>query len=173
MGAEIRGAICDDQGVGSPRSGSVILGRVSSASATARGVGLAAVVGLLVLLAAAMLGPQVFAGAAAVERVVTATVAEPASCTESDATETVSFIAGGKKRVAQLQACGHDEGETLKVAIPAELPPGELTVRSAETDAGLNGMRRSVGLLLMGLACLGGGFYASILTRSRRPEPVS
>jgi hypothetical protein len=155
------------------RSGSGLLGEVSSLSASVRGVLLAAVVGFAVLIAAGLFGDALFAGPEVAERVVAAKVVEPSSCTEPDATEKVTFTDGGKKREATLSACGHEKGESLRVAVPTEAGPGGLTVRSAESHTGLDGARRSIGLGLMGLACAGGGFYAWLVTRAQRPVKVS
>lgn len=155
-----------------------MLSRLNSLSATVRAILLAAVVGFVVVLVAALSGPGLFTGEDATERVVSATVTEPAPCTNAGARETVTFTDGGRQQTAQLPACGHDKGEDLRVAIPAEPEPGALTVRSAETEAGFSNVRRSVGLLLMALACVGGGGYAYLVTRAQRraspaPTPVA
>lgn len=165
MGAVIRRGIWNDRGV---RPGSGMLSRLSALSSTARAVLLAAVVGFVVVLVAWLMGPGVFAGDAAVERVVTASVSEPTPCTDASARETVTFTDGGKQQSAQLAACGHDKGEELRIAVAAEPEPGEPAVRSAESDTGYSNARRSIGLLLMALACVGGGFYAYLVTRAQR-----
>ncbi|MGH3433171.1 MAG: hypothetical protein ACRDQB_10075 [Thermocrispum sp.] len=155
------------------RPGSGIVSWLSSLSAMARAVLLAAVVGFVVLLVAWLLGPSLFAAAAEDERVVTASVSEPAPCTDANARETVTFTDGGGRQTARLSACGHDKGEQLRVALSAEPEPGVLTARSAATEAGYSNVRRSVGLLLMALACVGGGFYAYLVTRGQlRRTPV-
>lgn len=137
-------------------------------SATKRAVLLAAVVGLVVLFLAWMSGPSLFAGAAEEERVVTATVTKPVPCTAAGAQETVRLP---DKRTAKLTACGHEKGEKLSVAVPAE-PDGELTARVADTAVGYNNARQNFGLLLMALACVGGGFYAWLVTRRQLTEPA-
>ncbi len=136
-------------------------------SETTRAVLLAGAVGLVVLLTAWMIGPSLFAGADEVERVVTATVTERASCTDPKAAEQVAFTDAGKKHEATLPACGHDKGEKIEVALPNDAGAGPLTVRAAETDAGHSRTRSSIGLLLIALSCVGGGFYAFLFSRTR------
>lgn len=173
----MRRGIWNDRGV---RRASGLLGYLGSLSATARAVLLAAGVGFVVVLVASLFGPGLFAGDEEPERVVAASVTEPAPCTAAGAKETVTFTDGGAKKTAVLPACGHEKGEKLEVAVPTEPEPGTLTVRSAETEAGYSSVRRSIGLLLMALACVGGGLYAYLVTRAvrrparhTRPAPVS
>jgi len=141
-------------------------------SATRRAVLLAGVVGLVVLFVAWLVGPSLFAPADEPERVVAATVTESAPCTKADARETVSFTDGGRKQSAQLPACGHDKGEKLMVAVPEDPGEGALTVRVADTDVGVSKTRQNIGLLLMALACVGGGLYAWIVTRKTQRSAV-
>ncbi len=126
-------------------------------------------VGFLVVLAVWWSGPGLFAGGSGTDGwVVTATVAEPVPCTEPSAVETVRFSLGGEQREAALSGCGHREGEEIKVAIPADADPvaGPGTVRIADTVEGQHSLRQPLGLLLVALSCLGGGFYASLITRA-------
>lgn len=136
-------------------------------STRTRALLVAGFVGLLIVLIVWWIGPGLFASAdEPVERVVTASVSEPVSCTEPDAVEQVTFLDGDKPRTASLHACGHDKGEELAVAVPESPGPGALTVRSAETDAGHSNARRTIGLLLVALSCLGGGAYAFLVSQA-------
>ncbi|MFO7193388.1 MAG: hypothetical protein DIU77_014190 [Thermocrispum agreste] len=154
--------IWNDRGV---RSGA---GEVSSMSATVRGVLLAAVVGFVVLFVTGSYGHEVFAEEPVAERVVPAKVVESTPCTEPNPTEKVTVTLGEEQRDATLSACGHEKGEKLNVVVPAQVPLGALTVRSAQTVTGFDSVRRSIGLGLMSLACMSGGLYAWLVTRRRR-----
>lgn len=124
---------------------------------------------LLVLIFVWSLGPSLFAGAEGPdERVVQATVTRPVACNQANGTETVSFSVGGDRREATLQACGHDKGEKVEVAVPMELGSGAITARAAGTETGNHGLRKPVGLLLVALSCLGGAVYAILVIRGGR-----
>lgn len=131
---------------------------------------MASSVGFVVLLMVWWSGPGVFAGGRdADERVVSATVVQPVSCTTPNPLETVRFSVGPDQRDAALDGCGHSRGERLEIAVPVKIKPGPLTVRLAQTQEGHHQLRRPIGLLLVALSCVGGGFYAFLV--SRRPLP--
>lgn len=128
-------------------------------------------VGLLVVVLVWWGGPGLIAtGSGPVERVVSATVIKPAPCTDTDPVETVRFSTGSAKRDAALDGCGHGKGERIEIELPAEGGQGPLTVRIADTDQGHHYLRRPVGLLLVAMSCLGGGFYAFLVTQGPRPR---
>lgn len=138
----------------------------------ARALLVAGFVALVVLLFVWAMGPTLFAESdAAEERVVTATVTRAVPCDKAGATETVRLQFAGAPRAATLNACGHDKGEELEVAVPVNAGTGALTVRAADTAVGNHDLRKPLGLLLVALSCLGGGTYAFLVTRgSSRPS---
>jgi hypothetical protein len=130
----------------------------------------AALVGLLIVLGVWWVGPDLFGPAPEPdERVVAASVVEPVSCASQTATqETVRFTVDGDERDALLSACGHDEGESVDIAVPEDLDADPLLVRAADTLPGHRDLRRPVGMLLMVLSCLAGGGYAALLAGTGR-----
>lgn len=112
------------------------------------------VVGLVGIgVAIALLAPAKVLGAEEPPRPVAATVVETGSCGQG--TDTVEWDAGGEKKQAKLDGCGHRKGETVEV-----VPTGNDMVQSAASlPAGLPVGRRLTALLLC-MAALAGGFYA-------------
>lgn len=135
-------------------------------------LGLAALVGLVIVLAAWWIGPSLF-GQVSVEprREVPATVTLPAECTNPSAEETVSFELDGRTMNGTLSGCGHDQDEQIRIAVPANAQQGEgglLEVHLAATAPGTSDLRRPVGLALLVLSCASGGTYAFLVARGPR-----
>lgn len=129
--------------------------------------------GVLVLAVAWFIGPDLFGRTPAPEhRIVEATVTGPTSCLESGDGETVEFEIDGETRGGTLDACGHSQGESLDVAVPVTAGEGLVEVRLAATAPGHSDLRRPVGLVLLALACAGGGIYGYLLQRGPRRRAV-
>ncbi|QFU93553.1 hypothetical protein [Amycolatopsis sp. YIM 10] len=142
------------------------------ASARWREVAVAAVTGVLVVLAVA-LTPGVLGGSGGGgETVVQATVTNPLPCTNTGAREGVRVEVDGQRRDATLSACGHNEGEQFAVALPADVGSGPLEVRIAPSTPVDNALLRPIALGLLALSCLAGGLYAWVLLRGPRRRPV-
>lgn len=129
----------------------------------------AAVAGVLVLATAWWVGPDLFGRAPAPEhRVTQATVTMPVPCSSPGAGETVQFEFEGSSRSGILDACGHSRGEHLNVAVPVNAGDGLIDVRLAATTPGYSDLRGPVGLVLLALACTGGGIYSFLVVRGPR-----
>lgn len=130
----------------------------------------AAVVGVAVVALAWWAGPGLFTapGSEARSRVVSATVTEPSSCTDSQAHERVRFTIDGTDREGKLTACGHDKQEQLRVAVPVRPGDGPITVHSAAATTGYAALRAPLGLVLLALSCAAGGIYAFLVVRGPR-----
>ncbi|TNC23234.1 hypothetical protein FG385_22525 [Amycolatopsis alkalitolerans] len=111
-----------------------------------------------------ILGPMPSSGGT----VVDATVTAPAPCSDPTAKETVQFQAGGQTRTGSLDACGHDKNNRVRIAVPADLGPGQADVHLADVVVGHTDLRRPVGLALLALSCLSGGAYAFLVQRGSR-----
>lgn len=141
---------------------------------TWKALGSAAVTGILIVFAVWWMGPAVFEADAADERqVVPATVIEPMDCTNPDAEEKIRFRLDGDLRTGLLSACGHDQDEQVRIAVPSE--PGEpdgdaMKIHLAATDPGIGNVRRPVGMLLLVLSCTSGALYAFLVVRGPRRE---
>ncbi|EID53548.1 hypothetical protein SacxiDRAFT_1297 [Saccharomonospora xinjiangensis XJ-54] len=140
-------------------------------------LGVAAVMGILIMLGAWWMGPSLFgAGSAQAERrVVDATVTKPVECSNPDAEEVVRFQLAGQTHEGLLSGCGHDQDESVRIALeddPAEAE-GPVEVALAATAPGINDLRRPVGLGLLLLGCAGGGTYAFLLARGPKTERAS
>ena len=136
---------------------------------TAKVVGVAVVVGILVVFLSWWAGPSLFGsvdGAAA--RTVEATVTRPSDCSTNNAEETVRFELAGDTRDGTLSGCGHDQDERVQVSVPAEAGAGPVDVHLANTELGTSDLRRPVGLALLVLSCAGGGMYAFLVVRGPR-----
>lgn len=129
----------------------------------------AGIAGFVIVLFIWWIGSGLVATEPADEWVTTAQVTSPARCTADDPVEKVRFDVGDKQRTALLHACGHTKGEQLEVAVPESPGKGALTVREAETEIGHGVARRSLGLLLVALACVGGGVFAFLLSPQAAP----
>ncbi|AXB47183.1 hypothetical protein [Amycolatopsis albispora] len=137
-----------------------------------REVAVAAVTGVLVVLAV-WLVPGVLGVSGGTEAtVVRATVTKPLPCTNTGAREGVRVEIDGQRRDATLSACGHNEGEQFDVALPADVGPGPLEVRIAPPARGDSALMRPVALGLLSLSCLAGGGYAWLVVRGPRRRPV-
>ncbi len=112
------------------------------------------VVGLVGIgVALALLVPAKVLGAEEPPRPVTATVVETGSCGQG--MDTVEWDAGGEKKQAKLDGCGHRKGETLEVVRTGD----DMVASAASVPVGLPVGRRLTALLLC-MAALAGGFYA-------------
>ena len=134
----------------------------------------AATVGVAVVALAWWIGPGLFGAphSPPEQRVVTATVTEPMSCTTAGATEKVRFSLDGQTRKGVLTACGHDKEEKVEVVVPADAGSGSIEVRSAVSSPGYSTLRGPLGLLLLALSCGAGGTYAFLVIRGPRREPA-
>jgi hypothetical protein len=112
------------------------------------------VVGLVGIgVAVALLVPLRMLGAEAPVRPVAATVVETGSCGQG--MDTVEWDAGGEKKRAKLDGCGHRKGETLEIVQTGN----DMVSSAASVPAGPPVASRLTALLLC-LAALAGGFYA-------------
>ncbi|HUQ55316.1 hypothetical protein [Lentzea sp.] len=112
------------------------------------------VVGLVGIgVAIALLVPSRVLGAADPPRPVAATVVETGSCGQG--MDTVEWDAGGEKKQATLDGCGHREGETVEIVTTGS----GMVSSAASVPAGPPVSSRLTALLLC-MAALAGGFYA-------------
>ncbi|GAA3629757.1 hypothetical protein C8D88_1011801 [Lentzea atacamensis] len=112
------------------------------------------VVGLVGIgVAIALLVPAKVLGAEEPPRPVAATVVETGACGQG--MDTVEWDAGGQKKQAKLDGCGHSKGETVEIVMTG----GDMVSSAASVPAGLPVGRRLTALLLC-MAALAGGFYA-------------
>jgi hypothetical protein len=133
----------------------------------------AAFAGVLVLATAWWIGSDLFGRAPAPEhRVTRATVTMPAPCSSPGDGETVQFEFEDTARSGILDACGHSRGELLNIAVPVNAGEGLIDVRLAATAPGYSDLRKPVGLVLLALACTGGGIYAFLVVRGPRRRAV-
>ncbi len=114
------------------------------------------VVGLVGIgVAVALLVPSRFLGAEEPPRPVTATVVETGSCGQG--MDTVEWDAGGEKKQAKLDGCGHRKGETVEIVTTGA---GSDVVSSASSVPTGPPVSSRLTALLLCLAALAGGFYA-------------
>ena len=112
------------------------------------------VVGLVGIgVAVALLAPAKVLGAEEPPRPVAATVVETGACGQG--MDTVEWDAGGEKKQAKLDGCGHGKGETVEIVVTG----GDMVSSAASVPVGLPVGRRLTALLLC-MAALAGGFYA-------------
>jgi hypothetical protein len=112
------------------------------------------VVGLVGIgVAVALLAPAKVLGASEPPRPVAATVVETGACGQG--MDTVEWDAGGQKKQAKLDGCGHRKGETVEVVTTGT----DMVSSASSLPAGLPVGRRLTALLLC-MAALAGGFYA-------------
>ncbi|MCE7008372.1 hypothetical protein LWC34_37005 [Kibdelosporangium philippinense] len=90
---------------------------------------------------------------------ITARVVHGVGCAAPGAGEIVTFVHDGTEHQAKLDACGHQPGEPVQVAVPAEVQV-DMTVHAAEAATGQSDARRPVAYLLFLLACLAGGGFS-------------
>lgn len=116
------------------------------------------VVGLVGIgVAVALLVPSKVLGAEEPPRPVAATVVETGACGQG--MDTVEWDAGGEKKKAKLDGCGHNKGETVEIVMTGDNPQPDMVQSAASLPVGLPVGRRLTALLLC-LAALAGGFYA-------------
>lgn len=129
---------------------------------------------MLVVVLTWLLGP----GALGIEAVesgtsVPAQVTAPTQCTDGTAQETVAFVLNGQSRFGTLNACGHDKGEHVDIVVPSgSAATGSIAVESADTVSGSTDLRGPLGLALVALSCIAGGFYVILVRREPPPRPV-
>lgn len=112
------------------------------------------VVGLVGIgVAVALLAPAKVLGAEEPPRPVAATVVETGACGQG--TDTVEWDAGGQKKQAKLDGCGHSKGETVEIVTTGT----DMVSSASSLPSGLPVGRRLTALLLC-MAALAGGFYA-------------
>ena len=112
------------------------------------------VVGLVGIgVAIALLVPSGVLGAADPPRPVAATVVETGSCGQG--MDTVEWDAGGEKKQAKLDGCGHRKGETVEI-----VTTGSGMVSSAASVPSGPPVSSRLTALLLCMAALAGGFYA-------------
>ena len=112
------------------------------------------VVGLVGIgVAVALLAPASVLGAEEPPRPVAATVVESGACGQG--MDTVEWDAGGEKKQAKLDGCGHSKGETVEIVMTGK----DMVSSAASVPTGPPITRRLTALLLC-LAALAGGFYA-------------
>jgi len=136
------------------------------------------VVGLVGIgVAVALLVPARVLGDEEPPEPVMATVVDSGACGQG--TDTVEWDAGGEKKQAKLDGCGHSKGETVEIVNTG----GEMVSSAASVPVGLPVGRRLTALLLC-MAALAGGFYAflfryaplrapAVLPAPRRTEPAA
>jgi hypothetical protein len=111
------------------------------------------VVGLVGIgVAVALLVPLKMLGAKEPVRPVAATVVETGACGQG--MDTVEWDAGGEKKKAKLDGCGHSKGETVEIVTTGS----DMVQSAASVPAGPPIASRLAALLLC-LAALAGGFY--------------
>nr|WP_052371634.1 hypothetical protein [Amycolatopsis taiwanensis] len=134
---------------------------------------IAALAGVAIVTGVWWAGPGILGLTAPAPGIVAdATVTTPASCTGTNAMETVEFQQGGQSRTGNLDACGHDKGDRVQVTVPVDFGTGSGKVHLADVIQGHTDLRRPVGLALLALSCLGGGTYAFLVLRGPRREPA-
>lgn len=94
---------------------------------------------------------------------ITATVVKPASCGAREI-DLVELKVDGQLRKARLDGCGHREGETLDVLLPAETS-GEFTVQTAGAVSDAAPLSVRLATLMLCLSGLSGGFYVYLISR--------
>ncbi len=125
----------------------------------------------LVLLVIALVGlgtavaawwPRSAMGETAGQR-VSATVVTTGSCGAREL-DLVEVQVDGGPREARLDGCGHREGETLDVLLPADTS-GDLTVQTAGAVSDAAPLSVRLATLMLCLSGLAGGFYAYLINR--------
>ncbi|MDI5977079.1 hypothetical protein [Amycolatopsis magusensis] len=142
------------------------------ASARWREFAVAALAGVLVVLATWLTPGVLGANGGTDDVVVRATVTKPLPCTNTGAREGVRVEVDGQRRDATLSACGHSEGEQFDVAVPSDAGSGPLEVRIVAAARDDNSLLQPVALSLLALSCLAGGTYAHLYLRGPRRRPV-
>lgn len=105
------------------------------------------------------------------EKTATATVVRGLECGQAGPGETVTFSDGGQEFQAQLDACGHREGETVEVAVPTENTGDQTVVHAASAAPGNEGPGRRLSLPLLVLSTFAGAGYATLVKRGPRTPP--
>jgi hypothetical protein len=125
----------------------------------------------LVLLVIALVGlgtavavwwPRSVMGESAGQR-VSATVVATGSCGARELDQ-VEVRVDGQPRKAQLDGCGHREGETLDVLLPVDAS-GDFTVRTAGAVSDAAPLSERLATLMLCLSGLAGGFYVYLISR--------
>jgi|SRR5699024_7770500 len=151
----------------------VVANRLSGVRGKRPGAKTLTVTGFVVVVVIALawwVGPGLFGATdtAATSRIVRATVTDPVSCTGTHGQERVKFTLDGEQRDGRLAACGHDEQEQLRVALPEQPGSGQLTVHSAAASTGYSAVLVPLGLLLLALGGVAGAVYAFLLAGESR-----
>lgn len=121
---------------------------------------------VFVVIASWFAGPGLFALTGEAKGVVVeAEVTGPAPCTGPSPHEAIRIPQGGHTLDATLTACGHNQGEKVKVMLPDE-HTGKLTVDPAEFVTGANDLVRPAGLALLTLSCAAGAAFVHLLQRT-------
>jgi hypothetical protein len=108
------------------------------------------------------------AGSAEGQR-VTAEVVKSASCGgAAAANDTVEFKVGDKTGQAKLDGCGHRQGETFEVIVPAG-NTGDVVVQMASAVPQGPSMETRLTALLLCLSALAGGLYSFLVRRAPLP----
>lgn len=109
-------------------------------------------------------------------RTVSATVVTGAPCTDSGASETVTFTLDGREREGRFDGCGHQEGELVEIAVPQNVGDDDLVVHAAEATTGTDGPGSGVPFVLIILSGMAGACYAFLVRRGPRtaklPAPL-
>jgi hypothetical protein len=98
----------------------------------------------------------------------TATVIKAVACGQGADAETVTFRHDGRELQARFDGCGHQEGETLTIAVPDETAGDEVVVRAASATPGGENPRRRLSLPLLVLSTVAGIGYVHLVARGPR-----
>ncbi|WP_143174350.1 hypothetical protein [Streptoalloteichus hindustanus] len=108
-------------------------------------------------------------------RRVGATVVTSAPCGAAEASDVVEVQVEGRTRRARLDGCGHRQGETFDVDLPASVPAdGDLRVWLAgtgSTGAG-PGLETRLRAVLLALASVSGGLLAFLVRKRPGARPA-
>ena len=109
-------------------------------------------------------------------RTVSATVVAAAPCTSAGASETVKFTLDDGEREARFDGCGHQEGELVEIAVPANAGEDNLVVHAAQATTGTDGPGTGLPFVLIILSGMAGAGYAFLVRRGPRtaklPAPL-
>jgi hypothetical protein len=101
-------------------------------------------------------------------RRATATVLTSVPCGPPDARDEVEVRWADHAQKAQLDGCGHRQGEVIEVDVPVNPPANGLIVRIAGTSATGSGvLHRRFSVVLLVLSAVSGATYAYLI-RARR-----
>ncbi|MEU6132395.1 hypothetical protein ABZ805_24735 [Saccharopolyspora sp. NPDC047091] len=92
----------------------------------------------------------------------TATVLESTPCGKASEGDLVEVRVDGETRQLRLDGCGHTEGQTMQVQVPAR---GDSVRPGAGAESG--GLHSRASWVLGTLAAIAGGGYALLITRPR------